>query len=323
MRRREFLGVLTGGAAAWPFAARAQQAMREVGFLSGGSPGDLTLVADAFRQGLDEAGYVEGQSVAFQYRWVEDQFNRLPSLATDLARRRVAVIVASFYREAHAARAATTTIPIVFISASNPVNLVANLDRPGGNITGVSQFNPTLELNRFELLRELMPKAKLVGVFIASDRGIPALEVEVMRATARTVKQPIQVISVASEKEIEPAFARLYRRRATALLVNAGPLFVRRRDQIVALAARYSIPAIYDFSDFPAAGGLMSYGPSMTDTYRQAGIYVGKILNGTKLSELPVVKQTKLRLVINLKTAKALGITVPPTLIARADEVIE
>jgi putative tryptophan/tyrosine transport system substrate-binding protein len=317
--------LLGGAAATLPLAVRAQPVMPVIGFLSSGSAGDMPRVGDAFRQGLNEVGYVEGRNVLFEHRWVKGQYKGLSGLATDLARRRVAVIVATFYREAFAAKSATGTIPIVFISASDPVNLVESLDRPGGNVTGVSQYNPAFESKRFELLRELVPKAGLAGVLIASDRGNPALEVKIMQAAARTVNQPIHILNVASENEIDNAFATLMglRNRATMLLVTGGPLFVRRRDQIVALAARHSIPAIYDLDEFPPAGGLMSYGPSMTDGYRQAGIYVGKILNGAKLSELPVVQQTKSKLVVNLKTAKALGLTMPPMLLARADEVIE
>jgi putative ABC transport system substrate-binding protein len=323
MKRRSFITLLGGAAAAWPLAARAQQSggMQEIGFLSNGSPRDMPLVTDAFREGLKESGYVEGQNVAFEHRWVEGRYDRLPRLADDLVRRRVAVIVASFYREALAAKSATTTIPIVFIVGTDPVNLVANPDRPEGNVTGVSQFNPSLERNRFELLRELMPKAGPAGVIIDSTRGRPALQTKVIAAAARVVNRPIQTIHVSTENQIAGAFATLSHKGATVILCAGGPLFVRQRDQIEALVTRYSIPVIYDVSEF-SVGGLMSYGPSMTDTYRQAGTCVGKILNGTKISELPVI-QMKPKLVINLKTAKALGLEVPPTLLARADEVIE
>jgi ABC-type uncharacterized transport system substrate-binding protein len=328
MRRREFITLLGSTAVAWPLAARAQQAgMPVIGFLSSSLPEPYAPMVSAFRQGLNEVGYVEGQNVAIEFRWAENELSRLPILAAELIHRQVAAVVTSGgYAPTHAAKGATAAIPIVFVGAGDPVaaGLVASINRPAGNITGVNFFTRELGAKRLEVLREIVPKAKRIALLFdpASSIGIEANLGDVETAIRAGGQQPV-VARASTIADIETAFAMFVSERADALLVISSPLFTSRRDQVVALAARYAIPASYSLREFPVAGGLISYGASITDAYRQAGAYVGRILKGAKPTDLPVMQPTKFELVINLKTAKALGLDVPPTLIARADEVIE
>jgi putative ABC transport system substrate-binding protein len=326
VRRREFMALL-GAATAWPAVARAQQpAMPVIGFLN---PTTLETSADrlrAFRQGLKDTGYVEGENVAIEYRWAENQMDRLPSLAAELVHRKVAVIVATGgHASAVAAKAATTEIPIVFVAGDDPVRLglVASLARPGGNLTGVNFFAEELATKRLELLHELLPAAARVAVLVnptSPDFGSTIRNVE---AAARTIGLQIQVLNASSSREINEAFATFVRERPDALLTGTGPPFTGRRAQLVQLAAFHRIPAIYAGRQNAEIGGLMSYGASLTDTYRQLGVYTSRILKGAKPADLPVVQSSKFDLVINAETARMLGLAVPPMLLARADEVIE
>jgi putative ABC transport system substrate-binding protein len=324
MRRREFLGVL-GGAAAWPFAARAQQAaLPVVGFIRSTSLADATHLVTAFRQGLKEAGFVEGQNVAIEYRYADNQIDRLPVLVAELISRPVAVIVGNNIA-APAAEAATSTIPIVFVSGGDPVTdgHVASLNRPGGNVTGVVFISGVLGPKRLELLRQLVPKATTIGLLVNPINPNTEAERRDVQAAAQALGQQLIILDVSSESEIEPAFATFVQRGAGALLVGTGPFFFSNREQVVALAARHALPASYSQREPVVAGGLMGYGSSLTDAYRQAGIYAGRVLKGEKPADLPVMRSTKFELVINLKTAKALGITVPLIMQMTADEVIE
>jgi putative ABC transport system substrate-binding protein len=325
MRRREFVTLL-GGAAMWPLAARAQQpGMPVIGFLGGVSPTKTLLVA--FRQGLNDAGYSEGKNVAIEFRSADGQLDRLPALADDLVRRRVAVIVAAGAGNTAtlAAKAATTEIPIVFLSGFDPVRLgfVASLSRPGGNLTGVNLFGSELGPKRLELLRELIPTATKIGLLVNPDSASVELEIAEMQAAAHAVQRQLLVLNQRTERDIDAAYEDLGRQRADALVVSNDGSLLSRADQLVALSARQAVPTIYARREFAEAGGLMSYGTSLAEGYRQQGIYTGRILKGEKPADLPVMQSTKFELVINLKTAKALGLTVPPSVLAIADEVIE
>ena len=329
LKRRDFVSLLGGAAVAWPLAARAQQrAMPVVGFLNATSPDGFTERLTAFRQGLKDTGYVEGENVAIEYRWAEGQMERLPALAAELVRRRVAVIAAPGNTSVVlAAKAATTTIPIVFAVAEDPVRLgiVTSLARPGGNLTGVNFFNAELVAKRMELLRELVPGAVRVAVLVnpATDVANAESVVRDVDAAARAKGAQMQVFNASTSREIDVAFAALVRERLDALFVSGDGFFNSRRVQLVHLATRYAVPTTYAARDYPAVGGLMSYGTSITDTYRQTGVYAGRILKGAKPADLPVTQATKFELVINHQTARTLGLAVPPTLLSLADEVIE
>jgi putative ABC transport system substrate-binding protein len=326
MKRREFITLLGSAATAWPLAARAQQTRPVIGYLSAGSPGPFAAYLSAFRQGLKDGGYIDDQNVVIEYRWAEGQYDRLPMLAADLVNRQVAVIAATGgLNAAHAAKAATSTIPIVFVTGGDPVRqgLVASLNRPGGNATGANFFIADMESKRFEILRELIPTAPLIAVLLNPINATFDVQLKDVQDAARALAQSIEIFKASSEADIHAAFATLARLKAKALLVVADPFFNNRREQIVTLAAHHSIPAIYELRDYVRVGGLMSYGTSISDAYRQVGIYASRILKGEKSSELPVVQSTKFEFVINLKTAKALGLNVPATLLALADEVIE
>lgn len=327
MDRRTFIGSVASGLLALPPAAQAQEsAIPVIGFLSSASSARSTPFVAAFRQGLNEAGYVEGKNVAIEFRWAEGHYDRLPALASDLVRRRVAVLFASGGNApALAAKAATNKIPIVFLSGGDPVKagLVASLNRPGGNVTGVKLIYTELVPKRLELLHDLVPKAATICALVNSNYPDVDLQRRELQEAAGAIKQRIHVVTAGAEPDIDAAFTTLVQQKTDALLVGNDPFFGDRRDQIVMLAARHAIPAIYSGREFVAAGGLMSYGPSLAEDNRQAGIYTGKVLTGAKPAELPVLQPTKVELVINLKTAKALGITIPQSILLRADEVIQ
>ena len=327
MRRREFMALAGGMAAAWPFAARAQQsAMPLIGVLGFSSPEAFAAELAAFHRGLGEAGFVEGQNVAVDYRWAQGQFDRLPVLAIELAGRPLSVLAAlGTPASATAAKAATATIPIVFVSGGDPVQmgLVGSLNRPGGNATGVYMLTAALEPKRIELIRELVPNAAVIGAIVDPNSPDTKLQMEELPAAASALGRQVKIFNAGSDSEIDAAFAAVAEQKIGAVLVTSSPFYLPRREKFVALAARASVPTVYYLRAFAEAGGLMSYGTSLTDAYRLAGVYAGRILKGEKPADLPIQQSVKVELVINMKTAKTLGLTFPLTLLGRADEVIE
>ncbi len=326
MRRREFITLLGGAVAIWPLEARAQKApMPVIGLLGGGPPESFEPVAPAFRQGLSEGGFVEGRNVSLEYRWARGQFDRLPGLAAELVSGKPAVIATVTLPGALAAKAATGTIPIVFVIGEDPVKagLVASLNRPGGNVTGMSNFMNVLAAKRLELVSAAVPTDTVLALLVNPNNPNAEPDTKDLQAAADALRRPLEVLPASSEREIENAFVTAVERKVGALFINIDPFLSSQREQLIALAGRHRIPTIYPFREMVVAGGLMSYGASFPTAWRQAGLYVARILKGAKPAELPVVLPTNLELVINLKTAKALGLTIPNTLIGRADEVIE
>jgi putative ABC transport system substrate-binding protein len=326
MRRREFITLLGGAAAAWPLAARAQQpAMPVIGFLHARSPDDAMPQVAAFRRGLAESGYIEGQNAIIEYRWARGRYDTLPAMAAELIRLPAIVLVAGSEPAALAAKAATSTIPIVFSIGSDAIKLglVAGYNRPGGNSTGVSMFTAALEAKRLGLLHELLPQATTMGVLLNPNYSLAENQLRDVQDAARSIGVQIHILWASTDDEIDAAFETLSEQRIAALLQAADPFFDTRRGKLVALVARYAVPTMYHFREYPAAGGLMSYGIDIIDVYRQVGVYVGRILKGEKPTDLPILQPTKFEFVINLKTAKALGLNVPDKLLALADEVIE
>ena len=326
MKRREFITLLGGGAVAWPLAARAQQsAMPVIGFVyTGQTSSEASPFVAAFRQGLRDAGFIEGQNVAVEYRWPGGQYERLPGLAAELVQRQVAVIVGNT-PPAIAAKTASSAIPIVFFTGADPVKLglVASFNRPGGNATGVSFWSAALEAKRLGLLHELLPQATVIAALVDPNFLTAASQLNDLQDAARSLGKELHVLQASTESDLDSRFATLARQRPDALIVAAAPFFTARRKELVALADRHRIAAIYSWREFPEAGGLMSYGASFTDAFRQAGVYTGRILKGEKPADLPVLQPTKYELIINTKTAKALGLQIPDRLLALADEVIE
>ena len=327
MRRRQFIALLGGAAASWPLATRAQQpALPVVGYISSGVPDDQLNLLAASRQGLKEAGYIDGQNIRIEYRWAEGHYDRLPALAAELASLKVAVIIAAGGSDpGRAARAATSTIPIVFITAADPVQtgLVTSLNRPEANVTGISMIGAALESKRFELLHEVVPQAASIGVLINPNYpAAKAQAAEVQEASAR-LRVPLVLQNAGTEAEVDAAFASFLEQKAGALLFGNDPFFGSLREKLAALAIRNKLPAISFRREFAEAGGLLSYGPLFADGYRQAGVYAGKILSGTKTTDLPVMQPTKFELIVNLKTAKAMGLVISEAFLLRADEILE
>jgi putative tryptophan/tyrosine transport system substrate-binding protein len=324
--RRQFISLLGGTAATWPFVARAQQAaMPAIGFLNGGSPDGYSPMLAAFHQGLKENGYVEGQNVSIEYRWANGQFDRLAALAGDLVHREVSVIVANTPANL-VAKASTSTIPIVFTTGSDPVQLglVASLDRPGGNVTGATQLADEVAPKRVELVHELVPTATVIALLVNPNNPAQAEPVKTAsQAAAETLRLQLDVLHASTEAELDDAFTSLPQQRADALVIGTDAFFSGRSEKLAALALRYGVPTVFEYRPFVAAGGLASYGGSITDSYRLAGGYAGRILKGEKPADLPVQRSSKVELFINLKTAKTLGLTIPLSLLGRADEVIE
>jgi putative tryptophan/tyrosine transport system substrate-binding protein len=326
LRRREFTTLLGGAAAAWPLLARAQPAIPVIGFLSSRSPGESAEVVAAFRHGLDQLGFVEGRNVGIAFRWAEGHYDRLQPLAAELVGLRVAVLFAAGGPpSALAAKAATSTIPVVFSAVNDPVRLglVASLSRPGGNVTGMNLFPTELAAKSVEMLKELVPAATVIAYLVNPANPAAEIYTEGAAEAARALGLAVPVLNAATERDLDEAFSSLARLGAGGLVVAAEPLFDTQRDRIVALAERHAVPMLSTFREFVALGGLMSYGPSLPGSYRSAGIYVGRVLRGERPAELPVVRPTKFDLVINVKTAKKFGLTVPDKLLALADEVIE
>jgi putative tryptophan/tyrosine transport system substrate-binding protein len=326
MRRREFIQLLGSAAAAWPLVARAQQPQQPViGYLNSGTPTGFARVTAAFRQGLSDAGYIEGRNVAIEYRWAEGEYDQLPALAADLVKRQIAAMVATTTPAALAAKRATSTIPIVFSIGADPIaiGLVDSLSRPSGNITGVNNYLSDIGAKRLELLRDLVPNAAVIGILVNPNFPDARSQSKDMEAAARILGQQVRIINASSEGELDAAFATLERLRAGGLVVTVDPFLNVHRDQIVTFAARDRIPAMYFERAFVMAGGLMSYASDLTDGYRQAGIYCGRILKGEKVADLPVLQPTKFEFVINQNTAAKMGLEIPPKLLALADQVIE
>jgi putative ABC transport system substrate-binding protein len=326
MRRRNFLGVL-GGAAAWPLAARAQQStMPVIGFLNGAVREQMADFVAAFVEGLKESGYIEGQNVLLEYRWANGAYERLPEMAAELVGRKVSIIAAFGTQTIRVAKAAVanSNIPVVFATGSNPVadGLVESLNHPGGNITGATSIGGELAPKRLELIREVVPTARLIGILINPNNPLSAIQLTETETAARAIGQSLKVLTARNESEIEAAFASLDR-QVGALMISIDVFYLGQMERFASLAVRHALPAIAPLREFARSGGLMSYGTSISDTYRQAGIYTGKVLKGSKPADLPIIQTTRVELVINLKTAKLLGLTVPPQIVARADEVIE
>ena len=325
MKRREFI-VLISGTAALVVSARAQQpSLPVIGYLESASQGQFADLIPAFRNGLSETGYIDGQNVRIEYRWAEGQYDRLPTLTAELVRDHATIIFTTALISAQAAKGVTTTVPIVFVSGPDPVQfgLVASLNRPGGNLTGITLFTSTVGAKRLQLLRELLPAATTFAFIVNPSNTRADSDVEEMETAARALGQQIIVAKAGTDRDLETAFATLAQRSIQALVIGGDPFFNGQAQQLVALASHYAIPTVYPLHEFATAGGLMSYGSSISDAYRQAGIYAGHILKGAKPADLPVMQSTKFELVINLKTARTLGVEIPPTLLARADKVIE